>query len=637
MAGAELTRLLICSKPTKRTPSLASLDMISLAELASYTPDGCVDRAIQWTQRIREFKVNGESLLEALRYDGTSFWWFGHTLLYSSVKEAVFRIEQTKRLLEERPPEDVTLVGLGGIGEVVRQVCETNDVKCRWKHTLGERETQRLIDQIKILTGKMLLRRKWTRRKRIRNKPPLLGDSTNRPVLFLSPSVNWRSVWNFETGSEERRDVFMGRVMREVRKQGFDPICVDVDYNLRGRTGALNEKLQSNEWRWVPFESYSNHEVFEKANANPDFDKLKGIFCAISHSKTFRESLRYQRVFLWDYLESRFRRLMSSIYLLEYARILETARLMMRAENPVAVVMTYETGAYARAAIVAAKEFGVPSVAVQHGLISPESAEYIHLELSPNESDWSCPIPTKTAVGGVYTADLLTKQSSYSVDAVAVTGYTKHDDLVDLMKHEAALDRVKLLSGLGLNPSTKTVIVASGGFHAKYGWVHEYDRELLESILALAAKRGDLQMIVRLHPIEDGRMQAEAFRACSEVKGAIVKGERNDLVWASDVFVTINSSTALDALVLGKPVFLLNQPTRDVPGVDLGNAVQICRLQELGEQISMILDDSSFASKRLAAQRSQMERYLNTVDGLASARVATLVQQLISDSGQNRH
>lgn len=584
---------------------------ITPEKLRASTPPGCLQHAIEWTQNVGELKVNGQRLIDLLKYDGVSLWWFGHTLLFLSVKEAITAIEQTEAILNQEKPVCVELHRLGRIERLAAEVCKIRAIPYNRYPTSSKLE---LNDQIKITAGQFLRRLKRARRKRVRTfEPPL---SHPQRILFLSPSVNWRTNW--DAGIEKgHTDVFMGRVMEELASRGYALTCVDVDSSLTGGTDLLREKIERSKWRWVPFEHYLNDDVSMWLKSNPNFSVLRKAFSAIRKCEEFTHALEYHNVPLWGFLEGRFKRLLSGLHLLDYAYILEAAREMLEEERPKAVVMTYETGTYARATIVAAQEFGIPTVGIQHGLITLDSVEYMHKRTALAPSEDGCPIPTKTAVIGTSSEQLLTKMGSYPPENVVVTGYTKHDDLTHLTREFP-------LRMVGLDPSQKTIMVASGAFHLKYGWATEYDKELLEQLLGVNA-----QLIVRLHPMEDGIMQRQVVG--NRAGMIIVKGERNDLLWASDIFVTVNSALALDALVLGKPVFMLDPAGTNIPTIDFGNAVTKYRLHELHKQVEdAIANPQAPTDAEMKQTVASVMHHANTVDGKASIRVAEIVTNLVN-------
>jgi hypothetical protein len=576
---------------------------------------------------ISETRIGSRRLVDHLRYDGISLWWFIERAFFSTAKEAVLAIEQTERLLQEQSPKHVLILEMGSLGGIIAQVCDRHGVEYTLRGSRTDAHLERLLDELKIAGGQLLIRRKEHRRKRMIRPAICSSPSEGRRILFFAPSVNWRSVWNYEKSMQESRDVYMGRVIEEARRRGYESICVDVDYPLEGTMNVLREKTETSEVTWVPFEQYLVDDAARRLKANPDYPKLKQAYHLASRSSEFKQRLEYHSIPLWSFLRSRMRRLLSELHVLNYARLIEGARKMLRAERPNVVCMTYETGVYAKAVIAAAQEAGIPTLAIQHGFFSAESIEYMHSKSAVTSLQEGCRIPTKTVVGGAYYAELLTRMGSYPAESVVITGYPKHDQLAELKRHESALRKEQILKDLGLSPLKKTIMLASGAFLSKYGSRQEYDRYILESMLNLSSRRRDIQLIIRLHPMEDGRMQEKLIEG-KRVPAAIVKGEKDELVWASDLFVTVNSTTALEALILGKQVLMLDVSDVGVPSVDLGNAVVTFHLDDLHKCIETAIDEPTPTS-RLRAIARQVERHANTVDGRASVRVMDVLSDLV--------
>jgi hypothetical protein len=619
----------VIASPRAQPPkSWREAEIVSETQIARLTPPGCANRAIEWTQKIPGMQVTDRPLIDILRYRDTSLWWFIHTLVFSSAKQAILTIERCEQLLKEKSPEEVLVMGLGSFGKLITQVCDRKHVQCTLHGKSGSIIDEALVDRTKILLGRALLQVKEFRRKRISQNAKTRLEQSKRPhILLLSPSANWRSVWSYESEQYERRDIFMGRILREVQAEGVDVTCVDVDYTLNGHVNILRQKILRSDARWVAFEQYQTNDVKSKLRTDPNYEQLRRASALLDRSDSFKKELNYHSVSLWGFMQGRFRRALSGLHALHDAHLIETAREMFRVEQPDAVAMSYETGAYALAAIVAAWERGIPTVGVQHGLITPNSSEYMHPKVARSKSDNGCPIPTKTALGGPYSAEMLTKLSTYPEDSVDVTGYTKHDDLAELKRNESKLDRKRLLNEVGLTPDGRTIMIASGGFHSKYGWAPEYDKEILEALLNISATRSDAQLLVRLHPMEDGDMQREAISR-SRGRAAIVKGERNDLLWASDILVTVNSAVALDALILGKPILMLDHASEDVPILDLGSAATFYKLDDLSGRVTRLLETPEQFERETAEAHSEIARHANSVDGRASSRVASLLRQL---------
>jgi len=120
------------------------------------------------------------------------------------------------------------------------------------------------------------------------------------------------------------------------------------------------------------------------------------------------------------------------------------------------------------------------------------------------------------------------------------------------------------------------------------------------------------------------------------VGAAITRGERNDLMWASDFVITVNSSLALDALILRKIVFMLKDSRSLTPGIDLGAAVIPFNVQNLPALVTRALETpKDLTAEAENARPLEVERHANTVDGHASGRIAQLALELTKTSSRS--
>ena len=98
--------------------------------------------------------------------------------------------------------------------------------------------------------------------------------------------------------------------------------------------------------------------------------------------------------------------------------------------------------------------------------------------------------------------------------------------------------------------------------------------------------------------------------------------------------MTVNSTVALDAAVLGVPVLVIGLPNNLSPFVEAGVMAGAASVAEIAPAIRRILYDQEF---RLQTERARSE-YLPRVgiasDGQAAARSADAVLALISHGSQ---
>ncbi len=106
---------------------------------------------------------------------------------------------------------------------------------------------------------------------------------------------------------------------------------------------------------------------------------------------------------------------------------LEVETVLLR-EKPDVLVLYAESSGLGRRRRRRGRAHGIPSVAVQHGIMYPQ---YYSHEHAPDELERDpVPIPTRTAVFGELAKELLVRRGSYPEEGIVVTGSPKFDALV---------------------------------------------------------------------------------------------------------------------------------------------------------------------------------------------------------------
>ncbi len=305
--------------------------------------------------------------------------------------------------------------------------------------------------------------------------------------------------------------------------------------------------------------------------------------------------------------------------------LLRMAHHFLRALRPDLVVLINEEGRFERGIVVAARLLDIPVLAIQHGVIHPSHPGYIHSSRDISDAGSVrapfCPIPNQTAVFGPYHKELLTKISAYPIESVVVTGQPRYDVLA---RTDTWRDRAEVLRGLHLDPAKRTVLWAT----QTHGLPAGENLRNVEAVYEALAGIEDTQLVLKLHPNEDQR--ATLYRQYKSSSSTIVgrEGDTLALLHACDVLITRNSTVAMEAVALDRPVLILNLSGEPdlVEYVREGVAVGVYRRQDLqGALIRLLEEDSSLAKHR----ERFIERYLYRMDGKATERVVGLIDRML--------
>jgi hypothetical protein len=302
------------------------------------------------------------------------------------------------------------------------------------------------------------------------------------------------------------------------------------------------------------------------------------------------------------------------------ARSLEEARAALVAVRPSVLALYAESSGWGRAALQAARELGVPTLGIQHGILYPRYFSYMHAA-----GEQACPRPDRTAVFGAAARRFLVEEGRYAPESLVVTGSPRFDELLETAR---AWDVEALRRDFGVGPGERLVAVAS-----RYHGIRRTHQSLGSAFAALVRAADALpgvRLIVKPHPAEPASDYEQAARVLGSQRLRVLPPQAPllELLHACDALVTVESLSAVEALVLDRPVLILNMPTNLAEMVEAGAALGVGVGEDPGPALRAVLEDAQ-TRERLAQARS---RYLGDVaagvDGQATARLLRLLEEM---------
>lgn len=203
---------------------------------------------------------------------------------------------------------------------------------------------------------------------------------------------------------------------------------------------------------------------------------------------------------------------------------------------PVSCLVVSTTHSYvSRILSIVAAEKGIPSICMQHGIISSE------LGYVPK-------IATVDAVYGNYEKDFYQKLGAPK-GSVEVIGHPRFDERFN----KKVVRRATFDKKLGLNPRRKNVMIALRGEDDINRWrilIKKIDRKLKVNIL------------IKNYPSKQPHILTKEFRHVYSTGSYGLY----DIFPNVDAVVTYSSTVGLEAMLHGKPVFVLNKSFRGFTG-----------------------------------------------------------------------
>jgi len=152
----------------------------------------------------------------------------------------------------------------------------------------------------------------------------------------------------------------------------------------------------------------------------------------------------------------------------------------------------------------------------------------------------------------------------------------------------------------------------------------------------------EVLLVIKPHPLENPKIYRKflkEFDADIPPEKIILmpKVNTSKLIKASDLLLTVNSTVALEANVIGTPVLTLNfTEQKDVFYSGEGGAVGVENPEALTDMIYKALYDEKFKEKMSINRNEFLQKYIAYKDGGATERAADLVLRVMEESKRKK-
>ena len=569
-----------------------------------------------WIKRLRHLNVEGQPMRRRFTFRGDSLWWFTELYLHKEqVVLTLFRaIAALQRLIEQERPIQLDV---SASGPIVRELA---------RHAAGLHRVRvggtRAFRPDRLRLARLDVRAAGLRWSALASRARLHGDRAPRAPGKIAAFVH-RAFWR-GGAADGSAESYIGPVLQELERRdrdGIQYVGVGPAENFRAR-------------RWWHALQRPTHD----ASVTP-VELLAPLSALRESSELWRRRHQLRRA-LWSSSELRqhaivagydcwsvVREQLAGIALLQWpwsARAMDEAGAALDALRP-AVVLTYaEAGGWGRALVLEARRRAIPSTGLQHGFIYRSWLNYLHEsdEVHPdagNPSDAGFPAPTQTLLFDDYARMHLEQQGRFPPASLTVTGSPRLDALVRTARalSDADIDRARRAAGA--EPSRALVL-----FAAKY----RQARHVLGALAEVIAEMSDVQLAIKTHPAETADEYAPVSAGRTNVCVLPPDAPLAPLVRASRAIVTVNSTVALDAAVLGIPALVIGLPNNLSPFVDAGIMAGASNAAEIGTALRRILYDEQFRLQLERARSVYLRRFGMSATGEAAGRAADAIVEL---------
>jgi hypothetical protein len=286
------------------------------------------------------------------------------------------------------------------------------------------------------------------------------------------------------------------------------------------------------------------------------------------------------------------------------------------------VALTYaEAGGWGRALVLECRRRGIPSVGLQHGFIYRHWLNYLHepdeMAPAPNHpDDAGFPRPALTLLFDDYARGHLEQHGRFPPESLAVTGSPRLDALVAAARSVSPDDIARARQASGAAGSAALVVLVT-----KY----KEARHVLSPLVQAVATMPGVHLAIKTHPAETPDAYEAVAGGRPNVRVLPASAPLAPLLRASRAVVTMNSTVALDAAVLGLPALVIGLPNNLSPFVEAGIMAGAASPGDIAPALNRILYDEGFRRQLEGERSAYLARFGMGSDGRAAARAADAV------------
>jgi UDP-N-acetylglucosamine 2-epimerase len=214
--------------------------------------------------------------------------------------------------------------------------------------------------------------------------------------------------------------------------------------------------------------------------------------------------------------------------------------------------------------------------------------------------------------------------SGIEPDRIDIAGVAHFDRMFNRDKDKDA----RVLADNGIDSSKKIIVFATQ--HS----VIEME-EMLIGVIKAILKMQNVLLVVKVHPAEDITFYQAIAEKFHDSRIHIVKTiDLYALISNCQLFITQFSTTALEAMMLDKPVITINLSGKPVtvPYAEEGASLGVYKYEDIEPAILKALNDKEIRNKLKAGRYKFVREWAGEPDGKASQRIVDLMKKLIQDS-----
>ena len=307
----------------------------------------------------------------------------------------------------------------------------------------------------------------------------------------------------------------------------------------------------------------------------------------------------------------------------ELASLVASFMVALQGERIDVVVLANDQDLPGRLLVSVARQLGIPSLVVDHGLTcdiqQPRGFLEVHADRMANWGEGNRQLMLRHGV---------------APERLVVTGAP----MFEAELRAPRMPKAALCRRLGIDPRMQIVVYA--GHPDDLGYTsRDWDQaELIARLDQAVQGIPDVRLVVRPHPSD----RAMSFAHLLQERGSVAAVTREvnlyHLLANCDLLVTETSTVGLEAMLFDKPVLVVNLRGRPdlVPYVERGAALGVYDPCDLEPALVAALSDEATRERLRAGREAFLTYYLDRLDGHSAERVVELILQIDSEARSRR-
>jgi len=350
-------------------------------------------------------------------------------------------------------------------------------------------------------------------------------------------------------------------------------------------------------------------EFREKKNVKKIIKKNQkrfiNIWNKLANSANFKNKFVFNNAFFWSSIKKKLeyfwvKRFKWSI------RNVEILKEIMKDKNVNIILVWDDSLEFNRTLVVVGKHLGIPSIMVQHGIWAGDLriGKKIYVD---RVALWGGRIKNRLIERRVNASQLI------------VTGNPGYDKIISMRNNQAIYENNFIVFATQMIEDYSSLNV-------------DTNEEIIDALYSTIRKIPGTRLVIKVHPGEKIRSYQKLTKNKKyQNVGIIRKMDIFELLEKCSILITYNSTVALEAIILNKPVVIVNFTGRSdlVPYVESGAARGVYKKKDLHPVIMDTLKNPD-VQNRLAEKREKF--ILDNVyklDGGARLRVINLIEEMI--------